>query len=288
MDLQARWILVSVIIIENSSIDKKNVMKDAITISTISLEAGAKFHEAYHVQLGENKTFKSKIFGQIVDRLQTLLHKKVEYKSTSTYSEAFSECLKNKEPAHLVAIIEGSRPNFPHSFTTLDHHENEYRYDLNEFHLVGNDVRNRNDTKQNMNFYIRQDMINHISVTNAIISVAKIGTFPVAELQFSTQSRAIYGALIVHIPNKFTTTHANCDKTHNAFKKYAKDSSEKRNVILTCYIAILTIKKVFSQIPSLPSEVIKEEILSHPHHLRPKNIPILCNALILPITPVCK
>jgi hypothetical protein len=95
---------------------QKNVMKDAIVISVISLEAGAKYYAQYHEQLENDKLHNHVKKGPLSKAIILRFKKNVNYTSAKTYADAFSEILKNKEPAHCIAVLEGARENFPDAF----------------------------------------------------------------------------------------------------------------------------------------------------------------------------
>jgi hypothetical protein len=87
---------------------------------------------------------------------------------------------------------------------------------------------------------------------NKIEITIKIDKFVASEIVFSTENGLQFGAVIVHIPNQYTTSQEQSTNVHNALKRYSEERARDNNVILACYLGDTNYKKVM-QANSNPS-----------------------------------
>lgn len=225
----------------NEKTEKKNPMKDALIINVISLEAGAKYHTKFHQKLSNDKLFNHNKKGRITTNVINMLKNLVNYTSSNSYACAFSELLRNKEPAHCIAVLEGSKENLPSSFTAEDAKHKKHTYIQQNFELTLNDAIGRKDKKQGMTFYVRQCMENVFTFKKTEITI-KVDKFSVAEIGFSTVNGQQFGILVVHIPNKHTTSQEQANIVNDAIERYAKSVESKINIV--CYLGDTNFKKL--------------------------------------------
>lgn len=225
-------------------------MKDMLIISVISLEAGASHYKNYHKGLQKKGLlFNAKVEGRVDEKVKQALVKNVTYSTQASYAKAFSEMLKNKEPAHCVPIIEGSRNNMPKNFEAECASGKKYQYILNEFHIDGQN--GRKDARQCMHFYLRADMQQTFSIKKTIISHEEKKCFAVAEIMFSTIDEQKFSVIVVHIPNAFIGSVPACNKTDAFIRKYA-ENRKKEGVQVIAYLGDTNYEKPI-QTHSCPS-----------------------------------
>lgn len=222
-------------------------MKDAFIVAMISLEAGARFYKTYHAKLRRNRLFNAKVFGRVDSGVQEELVSYVNYSSQDTYESAFSEILKNKEPAHCVVVIEGSRNNFPQKFCTQDGRDKSYEYQLHSFSISGQKRDGSRDDKQSMSFYLRSTTPDILFFNEVKIPCGKDDGFVAAEAIFSTEDDKKFGILFVHIPNRFTKTQGACEKVNGYIMEYAKTRESKDGVVLLAYYGDTNFKQVMQK-----------------------------------------
>lgn len=221
-------------------------MKDALIISIISLEAGAKFYKTYHQRLEANKNYNSVINGQLEPKVNEALNKNVSYTTQAEYHDAFRDILQNKEPAHCVSVIEGPRDNFPTSFTSKDANGKEYQYSLHEFKVDGKNCKGHRDEKQNISFYVRTSMEKSLSFDAVDIPIGDT-SFQTALIKFSTQSEQEFAIMIVHLPNKLTTSQQKCEEVHAALEEYAEKRKKEEELTLLGYVGDTNYKKAMKK-----------------------------------------
>ncbi len=224
---------------------KDGIMKDGLIIGVFSLEASANFSTTYHKKLKADKLFNSK---DNMDKIKKeKLSSNVNYTSANNIKEAFAVLYKDKSPPHIIPIIEGGRDLFDRNqeVRIADNSGKEHLYILNKFHIEGKTAKNTLDKKQNMSFYVREDMQKALSINEATIIVANDkGEFKVAEISFETENAKKYSVLIPHVPNKFVKTQTDCDSVHQAFQSYANNRSKKDDgTIVIGYIGDTNYKK---------------------------------------------
>ena len=159
----------------------------------------------------------------------TLISKIGTYTNVSTYDEALVKLFENRETPHVVAVVEGRRNNLPDEFTlkgTRDPANSSEvttvaTYKLYTSSLQGKNRLNHDDSKQNMHFYIRDDM--QIAPTEATIAE----NFKVGEIHFAT-GKGKYSVLVPHIPNDIARYPA---KAVELLKAYAQRVASERTVV---------------------------------------------------------
>lgn len=220
---------------EDSEVDQA-AMKDAIVISVISLEVAARCYKKFHENLKKDKTYNAVTRGVLKPSTERELVKNVNYTSAREYQSAFSEILKNKEPAHCVPIVEGPRDDLPNFFTTEDCRGKSYRYERNAFYLQGKTDKGAKDDRQSINFYLRSDAQNIFSFEEVEIPCSSGKGFPAVEIIFSTVDEQKFSTLVVHIPNRLTGSQKACKAVHQDLEKYAEQRKNQDNIILSGYV----------------------------------------------------
>ncbi len=218
--------------------------KDAVIISVISLEAAAQHYKGFHDGLKKGLLFNSEVKGTVDKNIQNELAKNISYTSQKSYANAFSEILKNKEPAHCVPVMEGSREHMPEKFEAQCGSGKKYHYVLNKFYIDGQN--GRKDTRQYMHFYLRTDVQQIISFQKTIIHHEKGKSFAVTEIMFSTVDEQMFSVIAVHIPNDFVGSVPICKKTDKFIRDYA-EKRKKEGVLVIAYLGDTNYKKPIQQ-----------------------------------------
>lgn len=213
--------------------DDKKEWQDQLIINVFSLEASKNFAIKYHNKLSADKTFNMEVNSQINESVQEELAKNVGYFIETSFVNGIKSLLKDKQPPHVIPVIEGGKRdqstkkcNFDDKFTFTDIQGKKHDYFLSNKYLNGKTKKGTFDVKQNMNFYIRTDMKNAISIEEINVNAGSItDIFPAAEIQFDTDDDAKYSIVIVHIPNEYAGSKS--QKTHDAIKKYCEDRTDR-------------------------------------------------------------
>ncbi|MFJ1267987.1 hypothetical protein ACD661_05405 [Legionella lytica] len=183
------------------------------------------------------------------------------YKNVTSYADALPKLFENREIPHVIAVVEGRRDNLPAQFALTSYQRpasaasasassasaaagaspaaasaapsvatDVATYKIGTFYIQGTNRVGSIDHKQNMHFYVREDMIKAVTLVEAEIN----SNFTVGEIQFETE-RGKYSVYVPHIPNAIaknsTTAHglleAHAEKSGRIVVGYIGDTNYK-------------------------------------------------------------
>ncbi len=226
-----------------------NVWKwtDGLKIAVFSQEASRHFSIKYWVSgAGRYQPHSGSARCSMDQAAQdTLISKIGYYTNVSTYDDALTKLFENRGIPHVVAIIEGKKDNLPEEFSLTG---SQYpasvasattvaTYKLHDRGVQGINCRGFKDAKQNMHFYVRDDMV--VAITPEEVRITD--NFKVGEVHFETGSGK-YSVLVPHIPNDIAKNANNADKLLRA---YAQQVASERTVV--GYIGDTNYKKMLQE-----------------------------------------
>ncbi|MBA2657088.1 MAG: hypothetical protein H0U70_08910 [Tatlockia sp.] len=184
------------------------------TVEEIVKHEGKQFYNPYY------RRAISQMKQQYLEKLKAKLS---YHSSVKNYQEALAKLFTKKETPHVVVIIEGNRQLLEKEFT-LHEMDGSVNYKLDDLEIKGSDDR------QNMHFYIREDMTKAIIPKEAIIGAGHSSQFSVGEIHFETKNRK-YSILVPHIPNALVSTISRANNTHSKLESYALEKELDRTVV---------------------------------------------------------
>jgi hypothetical protein len=226
-----------------------NVWKwtDGLKIAVFSQEASRHFSIRYWVSGAGRYQAHSGSEKCSMDQAaqDTLISKIGYYTNVSTYDDALTKLFENRGVPHVVAVIEGRRDNLPEEFSlagsqypaSADAATTVATYKLHDSRVNGQNRLQHADIKQNMHFYVRNDMVE--AITPKEVTIVK--NFKVGEVHFETGSGK-YSVIVPHIPNDIAKNADNADKLLRA---YAQHVASDRTVV--GYIGDTNYKKMLQE-----------------------------------------
>lgn len=229
----------------------KGIPRDAFKIAIFSQEASPQHHEGYDDNLNKGeylKTFEGKnqvknMDLEIANQLKSGVNR---IENVTDYETAIPELFRNKESPHVIAVVEGEGKILPKSVTLKEKNGESYTYTLSLKSIKGEKSDGSKDDRQNMNFYVRNDMSDAIQIEETNVPVPDRGEFTVGKISFETEEDK-YSILALHIPNKFTDSVPKCQETQQALSDYAnavKTAEEKEKRTIVGYIGDTNYKEI--------------------------------------------
>ena len=219
--------------------------KEISKIGIFSREAFGKLGEEYKERISEvdgglplDRSSLKKFSGS-AEQIEILRGKQSVTEQDSAENQ-FSATFSGKNIPHVVAVIEGRALAAEISTThTLAGQEVTPSFTKVEFHL-GKRNNGGSDARQNVTFYVRNDLKDAYHIGQRNINVPGYGDYNVGVVSFKTfdpdtEKNSNFETLVVHIPHLFVGNNSKEEATHQALLNYA-ESRKGSGVIVTGYI----------------------------------------------------
>lgn len=228
----------------NHDLLKAEDMKDFSVIAVYSREASRNFAKTWEQLINRTQSDSSELFGITTEQQHDspenaiFLIQKLKFTRQSTDLEIqIKALLENRMIPHIIAVIEGpAGPDKINIEYDLESQKVTLPYVQRHF-FKGADINGRPDAKQNMTFYARKDMCDAYAFVNVEIKCDENEIIKCTAIDYKAESDTLFRSLVVHIPNKFTSTKADVAATYKAFVNYAQImAKESKPIVVTGFL----------------------------------------------------
>lgn len=211
---------------------------DVSVIGVFSREASLRFGKEWKNRMLNDSTnhatklSKDKV--NVADR-ETLLSRQSRMEVSTDFEKQVNTLFDKKMIPHVIVVIEGAqeastlslRKNIADDDIGLGYSRTDY--------IQGSQKGGKNDDRQSMSIYVRDDMKNVYSFTQEEIPREKGGSIKAVGINYKTADGTNYRSLAVHIPNDYAKREPEYIETIKAFKTYA-DAATLKGVTVTGYL----------------------------------------------------